>query len=258
MQKEKSNLNKNVTNKGDDVYELDSEDNGDVDKNDDDKVNDDAGKNDEGDHDSDNADENEKDAHECDDADNNEKDGHKSDDVDKNEEEDHESNDADNNEENSNGNNDEDDNQEDVDDSDEENWDHLNYQIHKKDDPGMRELKDGIYINRKIYDNAKKTKSTKPTHLIRRLMDGVFIQSEVLNCTLTGNPGRNKRQNEDECEMLHPLAVAAIISKATSLYKKARPNKMFISTKSIHETISQKLYEMKVKGRREKDGNRNQ
>lgn len=81
----------------------------------------------------------------------------------------------------------------------------------------MVHLADGIYCKKKVYDAALGA-SKASTHLVRRLIKGVFKEEILLECTATGQAPRGVgRDNQrEEIFSLNPRARKAIIGEKSN------------------------------------------
>ncbi|KAK3924499.1 DNA-directed RNA polymerase subunit beta, partial [Frankliniella fusca] len=106
-------------------------------------------------------------------------------------------------------------------------------------------LMNGIYCDARELTSAIQA-SREMTHMVRRLMVGVFKVEEILNCTFTGR--RPTAAGADQVigkkiDPLHPGAILAILkySKVTAKSRKWP----ILRKKDLHTVITQKLGEMK-------------
>lgn len=74
----------------------------------------------------------------------------------------------------------------------------------------MVPLMNGIYCKRRIRDSAIGG-SSKLSHLVRRLLDGVFTREAIMQCTCTGKPGAATAKSDKKPEALDDTARNAII-----------------------------------------------
>jgi len=75
----------------------------------------------------------------------------------------------------------------------------------------MVHLKNNIYCRKRILTNALSV-SKQVTHLLRRLIEGVFKIEKIVNCTLTGQSPRSqgKERKDQEYYSLDYKAIMAI------------------------------------------------
>lgn len=83
-------------------------------------------------------------------------------------------------------------------------------------------LVNGIYCKRKFHDSAMGA-SSKLTHLVRRLLEGVFKRDALLNSTCTGKPSAAAAKASHKPDTLDNTAKEAIIGiviydKSISIY----------------------------------------
>lgn len=82
----------------------------------------------------------------------------------------------------------------------------------------MVSIGNGVYCKKTILDSALKV-ATKPSHLVRRMLTGVFKEEAIATCTLTGRKpiaaGTNNYEGEVHC--LNPAAVSAMYGKLTQV-----------------------------------------
>lgn len=74
----------------------------------------------------------------------------------------------------------------------------------------MLPLLNGIYCKRRFHDNAIGG-SSMLSHLVRRLLDGVFKREAIVNCTCTGKPSAAAARAAQKPEALDDTAKNAII-----------------------------------------------
>lgn len=73
----------------------------------------------------------------------------------------------------------------------------------------MIHLKYNIYCRKRIFDSALSVAS-QVTHLIRRLIEGVFKIEKLLDCTLTGQSPQGKEKINQQFDSLDFTAKMAI------------------------------------------------
>ena len=76
----------------------------------------------------------------------------------------------------------------------------------------MVHLINGVYCKKRHYDAALAA-SKAASHLVRRLLTGVFKEDAILKCTRTGQSARaqGKDRQREEMSSLSPAARQAII-----------------------------------------------
>lgn len=78
----------------------------------------------------------------------------------------------------------------------------------------MAHLLNDIYVRKEILISMIANAKTA-THVVRRLIPGVFKLETIRNGTLSGNSWINKNTDENrKVLLLHPVAIETIISKS--------------------------------------------
>lgn len=78
----------------------------------------------------------------------------------------------------------------------------------------MVHLKNNFYCRNAIY-YAALGNSHRPSHIVRRLLTGVFQKEALINNTLTGQSPRAQGKDRQNVKMscLHPFVINAIVGK---------------------------------------------
>ncbi|KAK3922827.1 hypothetical protein KUF71_012094 [Frankliniella fusca] len=137
-------------------------------------------------------------------------------------------------------------------DSDPEYCESFNYQLYGKQ-PDSVHLCCGIYCEARVVATAVHS-ATEMSHLVRRLLPGVFVADKLDEVTLTGRKptaaGRG-RIAKPKLDPLHPKAVSAIF-KYCKAAAKAKKSWKVMSRLEFNRVVAQKLGEMK-RGERKAD-----
>ncbi|XP_067208077.1 uncharacterized protein [Linepithema humile] len=119
-----------------------------------------------------------------------------------------------------------------------------NDQLLGQNSPGdkMVLLQDGVFCNERVLEVALSS-SHKASHIVRRLIVGVFKLESLKDCTFTGASHRGVHENKDDITCLNLHARNSIIDYAMKLAK--RKGWVTQSIKELNTAMSQKLGEIK-------------
>lgn len=109
-------------------------------------------------------------------------------------------------------------------------------------DDTMILLLNDIYCKRIIHDNAIGA-STKQTHVVRRLLDGVFKREALLKCTCTGKPSAMAAKLPKKPQALDHTAKNAIIEYSVLIAKLKGWD--ILPKNSLRQAITQRMGEIK-------------
>ncbi|KAK3915738.1 Putative BEN domain-containing protein B1 [Frankliniella fusca] len=116
------------------------------------------------------------------------------------------------------------------------------HQLLGKQSKDMVHLVDDVYCKANAVSKAL-CGGTAVSHVARRLIEGVFKEESLINCTLSGQPYRVVPGHPTEVEGLNAKAVNAIIKYARATGKKRNWPKM--KTSEIKVAMTQRLGEIK-------------
>lgn len=76
-------------------------------------------------------------------------------------------------------------------------------------------LKNGIYCTKRAFDDAVDYSRNSATSFLRRIMDGVFKPTAILNCTYSGRPpnAQGPVRQSAKVQALDRIAKKAVIGK---------------------------------------------
>ncbi|XP_071578751.1 uncharacterized protein [Temnothorax nylanderi] len=114
----------------------------------------------------------------------------------------------------------------------------------------MIHLKNNFYCRNAIY-YAALGNCHRSSHIVRRLLTGVFKKEALINCTLTGQTPRSQGKNRQNVKVscLHPIAINAIVD--FSLYYGIKHGWTTQTKKDLLRTITQRIGEIKREARNE-------
>ncbi|XP_071579376.1 uncharacterized protein [Temnothorax nylanderi] len=120
----------------------------------------------------------------------------------------------------------------------------------KNFEPKMIHLKNNVYCRNAIY-YAALGNCHRSSHMVRRLLTGVFKKEALINCTLTGQTPRSQGKNRQNVKVscLHPIAIKAIVD--FSLDHGIKHGWATQTKKDLLRTITQRIGEIKREARNE-------